>query len=78
MRFFSRPSAQLLTLDMIKAECRQLPDFPVINKSTLRKWCEKPEFCYEQAYQQFDVDNISPACNFIKNEIAAQFLHPVT
>ena len=49
-----------------------------MNKSTLRKWCEKPEFCYEQAYQQFDVDNISPACNFIKNEIAAQFLHPVT
>lgn len=33
---------------MVWAECKELPDFPVMSKSiTLLKWCRKLEFCYK-------------------------------
>ena len=46
--FFCRPSPQFATLDMILKECKQLRDFPVMTKSTLRKWCRKLGFCYRR------------------------------
>ena len=32
---------------MISAEWKQLPDFQVMSKNTLRKWCRKLGFCYK-------------------------------
>ena len=73
-RFFRRPSTQYLTLDMILAECKQLPDISVTSKSTMRKRREKLRFCYKwrnkkmHVFQQFDFDVVRPVCDFIKNE----------
>ena len=59
LSFFLRPSSQLPTLDMILAECKQLPNFAVMSKSTLSKWSRKLGFCYKRcskkmrAQQQF-------------------------
>ena len=38
---------QLPILDMQLAECKQLPDFLVMGKSTRRKRCKKLGFCYK-------------------------------
>ena len=63
---------------MVFAECRQLPDFPVMSKDTLSKWSKRLGFCYRprskrvQVYQQFDVDIVPPKCNFIKNKALTQ------
>ena len=63
---------------MTLAECKQLPDFAVMSKSTLRKWCKKFGICYKQhnkkmqVCQQFDVDIVPPTCNFTKNKTPAQ------
>ena len=60
--FFYRPSHQTPILNMIFEECKKLPDFSVVSKNSLRKWCRKLEFCYERGnrkipvYQRFDVD----------------------
>ena len=57
---FGRPSPQLPILDMILAECKQLPEFAVMSKSILRNCCKKLGFCYKrynkkQLYQPYDV-----------------------
>ena len=69
---------------MILAECKQLLDFLVVSKSTLRKECKKLGFCYKRCsatvsvskkkkmYQKFDADIVPPPCNFIKSETIAQ------
>ena len=48
LSLFRRPSTQVLTLGIKLEECKQLPDFPVMPKSTLRNWCRKLEFCYKR------------------------------
>ena len=47
--FFCRPSPQLSILDMILADCKQLPNFPALRKSTLCKWCRKMVHCVNGA-----------------------------
>ena len=57
---------------MTLAECKQLSDFPVMSKGTLRKGYKKLGFCYKwsnkkkQVYKRFDVDVVPLAYNFIK------------
>lgn len=65
--FFCRPSPRLLTLNMILAECKQLPDLSVMSKSLsflLKVHNEKL-----QMYQIFYVDIVSTAPSFIKSKI---------
>ena len=45
---FGRSSPQLLAFYMILAEFKQLLEFRVMGKSTLRKWCKKLGFCYKR------------------------------
>lgn len=45
---FYRPSHQTPILNMIFGECKKLPDFSVVSKNSLRKWCRKLEFCYKR------------------------------
>ena len=37
---FCRSPPSIPTLDMILAECKQLPGFPIVSKNILRKWCK--------------------------------------
>ena len=46
--FFRKQLPQLSTWDMMRAECKQLQDFSVMNKNTLCKWCRKLGFCDKQ------------------------------
>ena len=68
--------------DIILTECKQLPDFPVLSWSTLRKWCENFGFCYKllnkkmQVYQKFGVNIVPVACNLMKSKTRTQvFFH---
>ena len=61
--FFCKPSPQFGLLDMTLVECKELPDSAVMSK-----WHKKEM----KLYQQFDVDVICSASNFIKNKTPAQ------
>ena len=55
---------------MTLAECKQLAEFPVLRKNTLRKWCRNLSLCMSsamQVYQRIDVDVVPPASNFINS-----------
>lgn len=39
LSFARRPLPQLPTLDIMSVECKQLPNFPIGNKSALHIWC---------------------------------------
>ena len=49
-----------------------------MSRSTLRNWCRKLAYFYKRrsktvhVNQQFDVDVVSPYCNYIKNNTPAQ------
>ena len=39
LSFVRRPLPQLPTFDIMSVECKQLPNFPIGNKSALHIWC---------------------------------------
>lgn len=66
---FHRPSqslAHLSALAMILVKYKQLPGFPVWNKTTLRKWCWKLGFCYDRVNKNASVfvKNVTQALSF--------------
>ena len=44
-------------IDMILAECKQLPNFPVMSMSTMHKWCRKLGLFYMQYNKTFECVN---------------------
>ena len=59
-------------------QCKKLPGFPAMSKSTRRYWYRKFGFCYKrynknlQVHQQFHVDVVPQATTVLKNNALAQ------
>ena len=78
LTFFSQTITTTLDISYDIGRIQTL-DFSVMSNNTLGKWCKKIGFCYWiglkiQVCQQFDVDIVPHASNFIKNETAAQMV----